>query len=111
MEQYTGEDQPGNRKVRTQFSSLERFLRLFARVRPNEGATSLILAANLIDRLKHQIGRPKDYYQTSNYFGPDRRLNEPPDAARQHGVCLDLDSQFFAERERVILIRIIAAIV
>jgi len=47
MEQYTGEDQPGNRKVRTQFSSLERFLRLFARVRPNEGATSLILAANL----------------------------------------------------------------
>jgi len=47
MVQYTGEDVPGNRKVRPQFSSLERFLRLFARVRPNEGATSLILAANL----------------------------------------------------------------
>ena len=47
MNQYTGEDQPGNRKVRPRFSSLERFLRLFARVRPNEGATSLILATNL----------------------------------------------------------------
>jgi len=47
MVQYTGEDVPGNRKVRSQFSSLERFLRLFARVQPNEGATSLILAANL----------------------------------------------------------------
>ena len=47
MDEYTGEDQPGNRKVRPRYSSLERFLRLFARVRPNEGATSLLLATNL----------------------------------------------------------------
>jgi AAA family ATP:ADP antiporter len=33
--------------MRPKLSNLERFLRLFARVRPNEGVTSLILAANL----------------------------------------------------------------
>jgi len=50
MSKYTGTAVPGNAanpEFRPKLSNLERFLRLFARVRPNEGITSLILAANL----------------------------------------------------------------
>jgi AAA family ATP:ADP antiporter len=50
MSQYTGNTTPGSEGSNdssTELSNLERFLRLFAIVRPNEGLTSLILAGNL----------------------------------------------------------------
>lgn len=30
-------------------------------------------ALQMVDRLKQQVGRPRDYFQTDSYFGPDRR--------------------------------------
>jgi AAA family ATP:ADP antiporter len=50
MAKYIGTAVPGNAGSagsRPKLSDLERFLRLFARVRPNEGVTSLLLATNL----------------------------------------------------------------
>lgn len=47
MGKSTAIDLPGDANVRAELSNLERFLRLFANVRANEGLTSLILVANL----------------------------------------------------------------
>lgn len=49
-----------------------------------------LTAASLIDRLKRQIGRPRAYYQTRSYFGPDQR---PSGSSSQNGS--GGDEQFF----------------
>lgn len=38
--------------------------------------TMPLTAANILTRLKHQVGVGKDYYQTETYFGPDRRQHK-----------------------------------
>ncbi len=38
--------------------------------------TMPLTAASLIERLKRQVGSPRDYFQTDTYFGPDRRQHD-----------------------------------
>ena len=38
--------------------------------------TMPLTAAALLDRLKHQVGHVRHYFETESYFGPDRRQSE-----------------------------------
>lgn len=58
--------------VVTENGSAQSILR-FIQMGCDDIVTLPLTAGGLIARLKHQLNRTKDYFQTDSYFGPDRR--------------------------------------